>query len=119
MDSRHALIVDCKVTQATDTGEREVAKEMAAGIPGSHKKTLEADNNYDPKGMVAELRRIDITHQVAQNTSRLGGPAIDGRTTRHAGCAMSMNARLGIEKLFGWIKQCGGLRQFKLRGTER
>jgi hypothetical protein len=119
MDNRHALIVDCKVTQATGTGERDAAKEMAAGIPGSHQKTLGADKNYDTKGMVAELRRIGVTPHMAQNTSRLGCSAIDGRTTRYAGYAKSINARRGIEKVFGWIKQWGGLRQFKLRGTEK
>jgi hypothetical protein len=56
---------------------------------------------------------------VAQNTNRPGGSAIDGRTTRHEGYAQSINARRGIEKVFGWIKQWGGLRQFKLRGTEK
>ena len=29
------------------------------------------------------------------------------------------SARRGIEKVFGWIKQFSGLRQFKLRGTEK
>jgi hypothetical protein len=29
----------------------------------------------------------------------------------------SINARRGIEKVFGWIKQWGGLCQFKVRGT--
>jgi hypothetical protein len=56
---------------------------------------------------------------VAQNTARPGGSAIDGRTTRHEGYAKSINARRGIEKVFGWIKQWGGLRQFKVRGTEK
>jgi hypothetical protein len=119
MDNRHALIVDCKVTQATGTGERDAAKAMAAAIPGAHKKTLGADNNYDTKGFVAEMRRIAVTPHVAQNTSRPGGSAIDGRTTRHQGYAKSINARRGIEKVFGWIKQWGGLRQFKLRGTDK
>ena len=32
--------------------------------------------------------------------------------------AHSINARQGIEKVFGWIKSFGGLRQFKLRGTD-
>jgi hypothetical protein len=66
MDNRHALIVDCRVTQA-------------------------------------EMRRISVTPHVAQNTSRPGGSAIDGRTTRHEGYAKSINARRGIEKVFGWI----------------
>jgi hypothetical protein len=35
------------------------------------------------------------------------------------GYAKSINARRGIEKVFGWIKAFGGLRQFKLRGTEK
>ncbi len=69
--------------------------------------------------MVAGLRCIGIRPHVAQNTSRLGGSAIDGRTTLHAGYAKSINAHCGIEKVFGWIKQWGGLRQFKLRGTEK
>ena len=118
MDNRHALIVDCRVTQAVGTGERDAAKAMAADIPGAHQKTLGADKNYDTRGMVAELRRIGVTPHVAQNTARSGGSAIDGRTTRHQGYAQSINARRGIEKVFGWIKQWSGLRQFKLRGTE-
>ena len=119
MDNRHALIVDCRVTQAVGTGERDAAKEMAADVPGAHQKTLGADKNYDTKGFVAEMRRIGVTPHVAQNTSRAGGSAIDGRTTRHQGYAKSIYARRGIEKVFGWIKQWGGLRQFKLRGTEK
>ena len=42
-----------------------------------------------------------------------------GSTARHEGYAKSIHARRGIEKVFGWIKQWGGLRQFKLRGTEK
>jgi len=80
MDNRHALIVDCKVTQATGTGERAAAKAMAANRPGAHQKTIGADKNYDTKAMVAELRRIGVTPHVAQNTARPGGSAIDSRT---------------------------------------
>jgi hypothetical protein len=119
MDNRHALIVDCKVTQATGTGERDAAMAMAADVSGAHKKTIGAHKNDDTRGFVAEMRRIGITPHVAQNTSRSGGFAIDGRTTLHEGYAKSINARRGIEKVFGWIKQWGGLRQFKVRGTEK
>ena len=119
MDNRHALIVDCRVTQAAGTGERDAAKAMAADRPGAHQKTIGADKNFDTKGFVAEMRRIGVTPHVVQNTARPGGSAINGRTTRHEGYAKSINARRGIEKVFGWIKQWGGLRQFKLRGTEK
>jgi hypothetical protein len=119
MDNRHALIVDCRVKQAVGAEERDAAKAMAAEPPGAHKKTLGADKNYSTKGIVAELRRIGITPHVAQTTNRHGGSAIDGRSSSHEGYVQSINARRGVEKVFDWIKQWGGLRQFKLRGTEK
>ena len=93
MDNRHALIVDCKVTQAVGTGERDAAQTKAADRPGAHQKTIGADKNYDTRGFVAQMRRIGVTPHVAQNSARSGGSAIDGRTTRHEGYAKSINAR--------------------------
>ena len=52
MDNRYALIVGCKVTQATGTGERDAAKAIAAGLAGAHQKTLGADKNYDARGLL-------------------------------------------------------------------
>ncbi len=49
------------------------------------------------------IHLIFLDFYVAQNTARSGGSAIDGRTTRHMGYAKSINARRGIEKVFGWI----------------
>ncbi|MCP9850944.1 IS5 family transposase [Cyanobium sp. Morenito 9A2] len=118
MDNRHDLIVDDRVTPANGTGERDAAQSMAADLAGAHQKTIGADKNYDTKGFVAEMRWIGVTAHVAQNTARSGGSAIDRRTTRHQGYAQSINARRGIEKVFGWIKAFGGLRQFNVRGTE-
>jgi len=89
---------------------------MAAAIPGAHQKTIGTDENYDTRGMVAELRRIGVATHVPQNSARSGGSAIDGRTTGHEGYGKSINGRRGIEKVFSWIKQWGGLRQFKLLG---
>ena len=83
MDNRHARIVDFPVTQATGTGERDAAQEMAADRPCAQQKTIGADKNYEAKRFVAEIRRIALTPHVAQNSRRLGGSAIDGRTTRH------------------------------------
>jgi hypothetical protein len=65
------------------------------------------------------MRRIDVTPHVAQNTARPGGSAIEDRTTRHEGYALSINARRSIEKVFGLIKQLGDLRQFKMRGSKK
>ena len=77
--------MDCKVTQATGSGERDAAKAMAADCPGEHQKTIGADKNDDTEGFVAEMRRIGATPHGAQNTARPGGSAIDSRTTRYEG----------------------------------
>jgi len=45
--------------------------------------------------------------------------AIDGRTTRHVGYAMSQKVRKRIEEVFGWMKTVGLVRQTKLRGMAR
>jgi hypothetical protein len=103
MENRHDLVVDFKLTAADGYGERDAAQEMASDRPGAHQKTIGADKNYDTRGFVAEMRRLGVTPHVAQNTARSGGSAIDGRTTRHEGYAKSINARRGIEKIFGWI----------------
>ena len=49
------------------------------------------------------MRRIGVTPHVAQNTARLAGSTIDGRTTRHEGYAKSITARRCIENVFAWI----------------
>ena len=50
---------------------------------------------------------MNATPHVAQNTSGRSS-AIDGRTTRHAGYAVSQRIRKRIEEAFGWIKTVGG-----------
>ena len=99
MDNRHALIVDCQVTQAVGSGERNAAKAMAADRPGAHQNTIGADKNDDTRGFVAEMRHIVVTPHGAQYKARNGGSATDGRTTRHADYAKSVNARRGTEKV--------------------
>jgi hypothetical protein len=42
--------------------------------------------------------------------------AIDGRTTRHAGYAVSQRKRSWWSRCFGWMKTVGGLRQVRHRG---
>ena len=45
--------------------------------------------------------------------------AIDGRTTRHSGYAISQRIRKRIEESFGWIKQTAGFRKTRHRGIDR
>ena len=48
-----------------------------------------------------------MTPHVAQNTSGRSS-AIDRRTTRHGGYAVSQRIRKRIEEAFGWIKTVAG-----------
>jgi hypothetical protein len=119
MENRNGLVVASEVNQATGKAERDVALRMARSLSGAHQKTLGADKGYDNREFVADLRLNGITPHVAQNTTRSGGSAIDGRTARHQGYAQSINTRKRIEQVFGWIKQAAGLRQLKARGRSK
>jgi transposase len=118
MENRHGLAVDGRVSLATGTSERDEALAMAARIPGGSPVTLAADKAYDTAGFVEELRAYGVTPHVAQNTNRRSS-AIDGRTTRHVGYAISQVIRKRVEEIFGWTKTVGGLRKTRHRGRER
>jgi hypothetical protein len=49
----------------------------------------------------------------------VGGSAIDGRTTRHTGYAVSQIKRKRIEECFGWPKTIASLRKVRHRGIEK
>ena len=62
---------------------------------------------------------VDFKGQhLARNTSGRRS-AIDRRTTRHPGYAVSQRIRKRIEEAFGWIKTVAGLRKTRFRGRER
>ena len=117
MENRSGLIIDAVLTPATGTAERAAALTMIGRQAGRHRATLGADKGYDVADFVADLRNINVTPHVAQNTSRRS--AIDRRTTRHPGYAASQRLRKRIEEGFGWIKTTGGLRKTRHRGTAR
>ena len=64
------------------------------------------------------LRKMKVTPHVAQNNTHRSS-AIDGRTTRHSGYALSQQKRKRVEQSFGWMKVIGMLRKVKLRGREK
>ena len=119
MDNRHDLIIDCKVTQASGTGEQDAARRWRQDVPVPTRRPLVPTRTTTPGGFVAEMRPIGVTPHVAQNTARSGGSAIDERTTRQEGYAKSINARRGIKKVFGWIKQWGGVRRQRKMAQKR
>jgi len=118
MENRHGLAVDTRLTLATCTAEREAALAMAEARPGNRRITVGADKAYDAAGFVAALRERNATPHVAQNTSNRCS-AIDRRTTRYPGYAISGRRRKRIEEIFGWTKATAGLRKTRHRGVAR
>jgi transposase len=80
--------------------------------------TMGGDKAYDTQEFVRELRGMNITPHVAQNTTNRRS-AVDERTTRHAGYEVSQRKRKRVEQSFGWMKMVGMLRKVKLRGIEK
>jgi transposase len=120
MENRNGLVVDFQLSQATGTAERDMAPKLVdeARERGFHPKTLAGDKSYDTRDCVAELRQRQVTPHVAQNT-RGRRSAIDRRTTRHVGYAISQCIRKRVEEIFGWMKTVGGFRRTRYRGLER
>lgn len=118
MENRSGLIVQGDLTQADGHAERRAALGMIhRHSPGSTRQlTLGADKGFDAAEFVADLRKACVTPHVAQK-SRYS--AIDGRTTRHEGYALSIKHRKRIEEAFGWAKTVGGMAQTVYRGLER
>jgi transposase len=118
MENRHGLIVSPHLTTATGTAEREAAEDMVGNLRGRHRITVGADKAYDTQDFVQSLRTLKATPHVAQNCKGRES-AIDGRTTRHPGYAVSQRLRKRVEEIFGWIKTVGNLKKTRHRGTER
>ena len=118
MENRSGLIVQADLTQADGHAERRAALAMIhRHSPGSTRRlTLGADKGYDSADFVADLRQACVTPHVAQKARH---SAIDGRTTRHEGYALSQTRRKKIGEPFGWAKTVGGMAQTVYRGVER
>ena len=129
MENRSGLIAGADLTRATGRAERQAAIGMIhRHSPGPTRRlTPGADKGYDAAEFVADLRQACgrhvsrlrhacVTPHAAQK-SRYS--AVDGRTTRHKGCALSLRHRKRIEQAFGRAKTVGGAAQTAVRGIER
>jgi IS5 family transposase len=114
LDNRYGLVANVCVTHATGTAEREAALRLLGAV--AHGGTVGGDKGFDVPSFVAGVRALGVTPHVAQ---KIKGTAIDARTTRHAGYAISQCKRKLIEQVFGWMKTVGGLRKLRHRGGAR
>ena len=123
MDNRHGLVMDARTTRAYGVAERLAALAMLEVRPLRPGTTLGADKGFDTRDFVMELREIGVTPHVASNIYDTGRAkrrsAIDGRTTRHPGYAVSQRLRKRIEEVFGWVKTVAGQRKTRFRGLAK
>ena len=130
MENRNGLAVSGGVSLATGTAEREEALAMIDkyrpmdGRGGKRRITLGGDKGFDVAAFVDDLRDRKVTPHIAvqdhlTKTGKRRKTKIDGRTTRHAGYAISQRIRKRIEEIFGWVKVQGGQDKTKFRGRQR
>ena len=86
--------------------------------PSKQCRLAAAGKAFDAEDFVTDMRAFNVTPHVAQNTSGRRS-AIDGRTTRHDGYAISLRIRKRIEEAFGWIKEVAGQEKTRFRGLGR
>jgi transposase len=117
VENRNGLIAAAMTTQADGRAERDAALLMLYELTRkrSGRITTGADKAYDTRDFVDTVRELGVTPHVAR---RQHG-AIDERTSRHSGYAISLSKRWLVEKPFGWLKQIGPLKKVKLRGLAK
>lgn len=114
-ENRNGLVVDVETTQANGRAEWEVADRMI-GRKLKAGATVGADKGYDTADFVERMGRHGVKAHIARKTT---GSAVDGRTARGKGYAMSLKCRKRIEEAFGWIKTVGGLRKSRHIGLKK
>jgi transposase len=89
IENRHALVMGCEVTEALGQHmEREAGIRLMSEVPRNASATVGGDRAYDTGSFVEAMRAQGVTPHVAQNNTARRS-AIDGRTTRHPGYAIS------------------------------
>src|SRR5207253_9900229 len=120
-ENRNGLIVDLDLLEATGFAEREAGLDLLRRQRRRGRRrrlTVAGDRGYDTRGFVAGCRELAVTPHLARNTTNRRS-AIDRRTTRHAGYAVSQRVRKRVEEIFGWVKTVGGGRKLRYIGRER
>ncbi len=120
MEHRNALLVDIELTEATGYAERATALEM---LETASTRNATAHGRGRQGLRHQRLRRRCPRSWGSRRTSRRtrhgNRSTIDGRTTRHAGHAVSQRIRKRIEEPFGWIKTIAGGRKLRYIGRQR
>jgi transposase/IS5 family transposase len=121
MENRHGLCAGLEVTRTSGTAETEAAQTLLRRQKKEQKQTphsVGADKGYHNAEFVTYCRKAKIAPHIATRADRQV-KGLDGRTTRTKNYQTSQHIRKRVEECIGWIKEIGGLRRVKVRGTER
>lgn len=130
MENRNGLVVEAELTKATGTAECEAALAMLDRrrpfTPGkAHRRiTLGGDKGFDRWDFISALKERRVTPHIAvqghkSKTGKTRKTAVDNRTSRHPGYAISQIVRKRVEEIFGWTKYAAGQAKTKFRGLQR
>jgi transposase len=121
MENRSGLVVDVEIASPSGFAEREVGLKQLKRLRRRHRSrrlTVAGDKGYDTRDFVQGCRELRITPHVARNLSGRRS-AIDERTVRHPGYAVSQRLRKRVEEIFGWTKTVGGGRKLRYVGVRK
>jgi len=127
MENRNGLVVAAEASLAATVAEREVAlklldrtvKPKQERNPGQT-ITLGADTQFQEEGFVQGLRDREVAPHVSEYVKgNLGKNSLTAAERADERRSISQRKRKLIERVFGWSKLNGPLRQVKLRGLKR
>src|SRR6266545_4814507 len=129
MENRNGLVVAAEATQAGNVAEREAALKMLDRTLAPKEKrqpeqkiTLGADTLYQEETFLEDLRKREVAPHVSEYTqggSNMGKNSLREEERQDSRRSISQGKRKLIERVFGWAKLTGPLRQVKLRGLAR
>src|SRR3984885_3391481 len=116
IENRNGLLIDLQMDEAKGTARRDNAIDMLEVNLSGRGATVAGDKGYDTRDFVEGCRKHNVTPHVARKQKY---SAVDARTTRHKGYAISQRFRKRIEEVFGWMKTVGNFRKTRFRGFPR
>ena len=126
MENRSGLVVAAEASQAATMAEREIAlKLLDRAVVHKNKRkgkkiTLGADTQYQEAGFIQGLRKRKVAPHVSEYVEgNLGKNSLTKKERADERRSISQRKRKLIERVFGWSKLDGPLRQVKLRGLDR
>lgn len=129
IENRNGLVMAAEASQAATVAEREAALRLLDRtiVPKEERAaeqeiTLGADTQYQDAKFVQDLRdRAVVPHisEYTQGINNLGKNSLNEQERTDARRSISQRKRKLIERVFGWAKLTGQLRQVKLRGLKR